>query len=114
MLQVYSALFKPTPLTMADAWGSAFLHLLECSLVYLSLHCGHCIAPFNNFLLSYILATTHNKVMGRQRKERIGNAFSAEHYERRRNQLGKIGVVKKKHSPSTKNNINEISLRWKM
>ena len=39
-------------------------------------------------------------------------AFSVEHYEKRRRQLDKIGVVRKNHSPSTKNNVNEILIGW--
>jgi hypothetical protein len=47
-------------------------------------------------------------------KKRKKTAFPAEHYEKRRSQLDKVGVVKKTHSDSTENNINEISLRWKL
>jgi len=39
-------------------------------------------------------------------------AFSAKHYEKRRRQLRKLGVVRKNHSPATTNNVNEISVRW--
>jgi len=49
--------------------------------------------------------------MGRRKVEKP-LAFPAEHYEKRRRQLDKVGVVKKNHSPSTKNNVNEISVRW--
>jgi hypothetical protein len=41
-------------------------------------------------------------------------AFPAEHYEKRRSQLNRVGVVKKIYLEFTKNNINEISLQWKL
>jgi hypothetical protein len=47
-----------------------------------------------------------------KKRTKTAPAFSAEHYEERLGQLGKVGKVKKKHSDSTKNNINEISVRW--
>jgi hypothetical protein len=47
-----------------------------------------------------------------RRKVEKPPAFSAEHYEKRRRQLHKIGVVKPNHSPATENNVNEISIRW--
>jgi hypothetical protein len=48
----------------------------------------------------------------KRNEKKKATAFSAEHYKERLNQLGKVGVIKKKHSESTKNNINEISVRW--
>ena len=47
-----------------------------------------------------------------QRTKGKKNAFLADHYEKRRMQLQKVGAVKKKHSDATENNINEISVRW--
>jgi hypothetical protein len=42
------------------------------------------------------------------------NAFPAAPYKQRRNELFRIGVVKKNHLPSIKNNINEVLVRWKL
>jgi len=49
--------------------------------------------------------------MVRRAKEKVA-AFAADHYQKRRRQLDKIGVVRKNHSPSTKNNVNEVWIRW--
>ncbi len=43
---------------------------------------------------------------------RESTGVSAEHYEKRRRQLRKLGMVRKNHSPATTNNVNEISVRW--
>lgn len=74
---------------------------------------------FAIFLLSSAMSVKNSRKSScqkpqrrRQRRQPKPNAFPAGHYQKAKEDFLKLGRVKKSHSPSTKNNVNDISMRW--